>query len=246
VAGIPGDTEHEALFAAVVKDWKDWLTNSLGFARSEVRILFGKDGRPGLAKGPATRETIEREVASLQKVLKPEDRLWVFFLGHGNYDGEHAYFHLAGRDLPAEEMGKRFAKLQCKEQAFWLTMSASGWMLRSLSAKGRIVISATLADEEYNEAEFPYALATVAKRPAAELDTNKDGKVSLLELYRHTVTEVNARFARDKRAPTAHAQLDDNGDGVGTEQPSPEQPKGDKKPVPDGALAAVTYLPLKH
>jgi hypothetical protein len=230
----------------VATDWKNWLTDSLGFAPSEVRILFGKNGQQALAKDAATRKAIENEVSSLQEVLKPEDRLWVFFLGHGNYDGEHAYFHIAGHDIPAEEMGKLFARLDCKEQVFWLTTSASGWMLRSFSAKGRIVISATLADDKYNETEFPYALATVAKRPAAELDTNKDGKVSLLELYRHTVTEVNGRFAKDKRAPTEHAQLDDNGDGIGTEQPNGEVPERDKKPVPDGALAAVTYLPLQH
>jgi hypothetical protein len=117
-------------------------------------------------------------------------------------------------------------------------------MLRSFSAKGRIVISATLADDEYNETEFPYALASVVKRPAAELDSNKDGKVSVLELYDHTVAEVSARFAKDKRAPTEHAQLDDNGDGAGTAQPSGRLER-DKKAIPDGVLAAVTYVPFK-
>src|SRR5207244_7647541 len=138
------------------------------FPSSEVRLLFGKHGQQGLAKGPATREAVEKEVASLHKILKPEDRLWIFFLGHGNYDGDHAYVHLAGRDVPAEELGKLFAGLRCKEQVFWLTAPASGWMLRSFSAKGRIVISATLADDEYNETDFPYALAAVVKRSAAE------------------------------------------------------------------------------
>jgi hypothetical protein len=246
VTGIPGDQEHEESFASVVKDWKDWLTDSLGFPLSETRILFGKDGRQGLARGPATRATVAKELALLRAVLKPEDRLWVFFLGHGNYDGEHAYFHLAGRDVPAEELGGLFAGLPCKEQVFWLTAPASGWMVRSFSAKGRVVISATLADDEYNETEFPYALAAVVRRPAAELDSNKDGKVSLLELYLLIVAEVNARFAKDKRAPTEHAQLDDNGDGIGTEQPSADKLKDDKKSTPDGALAAVTYLSLQH
>jgi hypothetical protein len=255
VVGIPGNKEHEESFASVAKDWKDWLTHALGFPSSEVRILFGKGPESRLANGPATRATLEKEVASLQEVLKPEDRLWVFFLGHGNYDGEHAYFHLAGRDVPAEELGKLFGHLRCQEQVFWLTASASGWMLRSFSAKGRIVISATLAEDEYNETEFPYALASVMKRPVADLDTNKDGRVSVLELYELAVAEVNARFAKDKRAPTEHAQLDDNGDGSGTEQPRADKPKTsggrqlppeNKKPMPDGLLAAVTYVPLQH
>src|SRR5205823_8479943 len=140
-----------------------------------------------------------QEVAALRKALRPEDRLWVFFLGHGNHDGDHAYFHLPGSDFRGDELGKLFAGLQCREQVFWMTTSASGWFLKSLSAKGRIVITATVADDEFNETEFPHALATVLKRPHKELDTNRDGKVSVLELYQQTVAEVNARFNADKR-----------------------------------------------
>ena len=68
--------------------------------------------------------------------------------------------------------------------------------------------------------------------------------MSVLELYRRTVAEVEARFAADKRVPTEHAQLDDNGDGVGTEEPVVE-PIGDKKPTADGQLAARTILPFR-
>jgi hypothetical protein len=68
--------------------------------------------------------------------------------------------------------------------------------------------------------------------------------VSVLEIYRHTVAEVGARFAADNRVPTEHAQLDDNGDGAGTEEPVLAGEK-DKKPTADGALAGRTYLPLK-
>ena len=245
LVGIPGDQEHDDAFASIAKDWRDWLMKDLGFPETQVHILFGKEGKPGLARGPARRDAVEKEVAALKDSLKPEDRLWVLFLGHGNNDGDHAYFHFAGRDMTAEDLGKLFSDVRCKEQVFWMTTSASGWFMKALSAKGRIVITATVADDEYNETEFPYALATVARRPAKDLDTNKDGKVSILELYDLVVAEVNARFAKDERAPTEHAQLDDNGDGSGTEKPSGEKPKDITKAI-DGQLAATTYLPLKR
>jgi hypothetical protein len=245
VVGLPGDAEHETLFASLARQYRDWLTRTLAFDPADVRVLFGKQGKERLARGPATREALGREAADLHKALQPEDRLWVFFVGHGNRDDKEAYFHLSGRDVSARQLAETFAGLRCREQVFWLTFSASGWFLKPLSAKGRIVVTATAADDEYNETEFPEALATVVKRPLARLDADGDGKVSVLELFRHAVAEVQARFESDRRAPTEHALLDDNGDGAGTEKPLAE---GDKevKATADGRLAARTFLPFRE
>jgi hypothetical protein len=244
VVGLPGDAEHEKQFAEVAGRWRSWLTDDLGFRSDDVHILFGRAGKEGLAKEPATRKTVERQVAALKETLKPRDRLWVFFLGHGDYDGERASFHLAGPDLRGDELGKLFIGLKCQEQVFWLTHSASGWLVRPLSAKGRIVIAATAADAEYNETEFPQALADVSKLTPDKLSASKDGKVSVLDIYRKTIKEIEARFAVDKRVPTEHAQLDDNGDGIGTEEPIVAG-ESEKKATADGALATRTYLPLR-
>jgi hypothetical protein len=237
IVGLPGDGDHEKLFADIAQQWRDWLSDSLDF---EVTVLFGRAGKPPLANAPATRAAIERAIADLKKSLRPDDRLWVFFLGHGDDDGERASLHLPGRDLHADDLAKQFAGIDCKEQVFWLTHAASNRFLKSLSAKGRIVIAAT-ADEEFNETEFPQALMTVI----GKLHADHGEQVSILELYRRTVAEVEARFAADKRVPTEHAQLDDNGDGSGTEQPVVEA-DGDKKLTPDGPLAARTFLRFRH
>jgi hypothetical protein len=244
LVGLPGDADHEKLFGDVAQQWRDWLVDGMGYCPNDVRVLFGRSGKEGLAREPATRKAIEQEVAGLKESLKPADRLWVFFLGHADYDGERASFHLPGRDLRDDDLGKLFAGLKSQEQVFWMTTPASGWFVRALSAKGRIVIAATAADAEYNETEFPQALAAVAKLAPDKLTANKDGKVSVLDVYRQTVKEVEARFAKDKRVPTEHAQLDDNGDGAGTEEPVVEADAG-KKPTADGALAARTFLPLR-
>ncbi len=239
VVGLPGDAEHEALFASLAGQYRDWLTKTLDFDSTDVRVLFGKEGKEGLAKGPATKESLQREAADLKEALGPEDRLWVFLVGHGNRDGDEAYFHLPGPDVSARQLAGLFAGVRCREQVFWMTFSASGWFLKPLSAKGRIVITATLADDEYNETEFPEALAAVVKRPAA-----KDGKVSILELFRQVGAEVQARFEADKRVPTEHALLDDNGDGSGAEKPLAEGEKDDK-PSADGRQAARTFLSFR-
>jgi hypothetical protein len=117
-----------------------------------------------------------------------------------------------------------------------MTTAGSGGLIRPLSTPGRIIVAATERDQELNETEFPHALGAVASRPPGTLDADHDGKVSVLELFDATVAEVAARYASDKRIPTEHAQLDDDGDGNGTEEP------GRKASAADGRLAAGTIV----
>jgi len=239
VVGLPGDLAHEALFRETAGRWKNWMIQGLGFRSTDVRILSGRPEAPGFGDGPATRESVAAEVADLCKKVEPDDRVWVFVLGHANLDEGHAFLHLPGPDLRDDEFAALFRGLVAKEQVFWMTNPASGAFLGPLSARGRIVIASTERSGEVNETEFPVALAEVVGRPTDKLDRDRDGKVSILEVFLATVESVEARFQADKRAPTEHAQLDDDGDGVGSELPG--DPRISK---PDGVLASATFLPV--
>ena len=164
----------------------------------------------------------------------------MFVLGHANLDDGHAFLHLPGPDLRDDEFAALFRGLAAREQVFWMTTAASGSFLPSLSTPGRIVVAATERSGESNETEFPHVLAELARKPSRQLDLDKDGKISVQELFVSTVESVEARFASDKRAPTEHAQLDDNGDGIGTEVKPVEKPSN-----PDGTLASKTYLKVE-
>ena len=256
VVGLPGDDEHSASFLELARTYRQWLTGSLGFPEEAVHVLFGA-GEPSIKAGAATREAIAAEAATLRAALAQESRLWVIVLGHANERSGHTFLHLPGPDLRDDELAKLFAGIACREQVFWITTSASGGFLAALSAKERIVITATTADQESNETEFPHALGEVCRKSAADLDQDKDGKVSVWEVFLGLGTLVDARFAADERTPTEHALLDDNGDQTGTERFDRGEGKDDTKPqaepkakaepksrVADGELARKTFLPL--
>src|SRR5262249_20518921 len=161
--------------------------------------------------------------------------LWIFTLGHGNYDGREAFFHVAGRDPAGSDFGRWLGEIRCRQQVIWLTHSCSGHFVKPLSQPGRIVIAATAADDESNETEFPHALASAAAQPLEKLDADGDKQVSLAEFFAAINRAVAKRFQGDKRIPTEHAQLDDNGDGRGTEDLFPKEADVDAKI--DGELA---------
>ena len=145
----------------------------------------------------------------------------MFFLGHANEREGHAYLHLPGPDLRDDELAALFNGIACREQVFWMTTAASGRFLPALSAKGRVVITATTGDQENNETEFPQALAEVSLLASKELDADKDGKVSVWELFVRTSQAATARFEADGRAPPSTP--------CSTIMPTSEAPNG---PIP--------------
>jgi len=259
ICGLPGDDDHRRLFATTVEKLYKSLTEQYGFLGSEVLVRFGAvkqtgDG-PALerARGLSDREGIAADVDEMRKRLGPEDTLWVIVLGHAHYDGRHSQLNIPGPDIDERTFAKLVEGLKAREQVFFLCTAASGFFLKPLAAPGRIVITATEADQEVNETLFPHALADVLAVPSEGIDRDKDGKISVFELYLAVVADVMKRYVADENLPTEHAKLDDNGDGHGSELQESYLPpelggRAGQKPEPkfgpkdDGYLASKTHI----
>jgi hypothetical protein len=259
ICGLPGDDEHRKLFAGTVEKLYKALTERCGFATSDVLLRFGAekvsgDG-PALSgmRGLSNREGITADIDELRKRLHADDALWVIVVGHTYYDGRHSHLNIPGPDLNEREFGKLFDGLKAREQLFLITTPASGFFIKPLAASGRTVIAATEPDQEVNETLFPHALAEVLAAPPEGIDRDKDGKISVFELYLAVVSSVIKRYADAEDLPTEHAELDDNGDGRGTELQERFLPpelggragKGPElkiRPEHDGALASRTFI----
>jgi len=255
LCGHPGDAEHVKTFADTVGKLREGLTKTIGIPAERQHVVFGSEKPKDVAgaTGPATKETVTAAVAEIRKVLRPEDGLWVICLGHGHHDGRQAWWNLPGPDLSAKEFGKLFAEVTCKEQVFVMTFSLSGYFVAPLARRDRVVIAATEADAETNETTFPTVFAqflTSGLKPD-EHDVDKDGKLSLFDLYVVVAKEIAQNYASAEQVSTEHQQLDDDGDGVGHEPQTaylPEDQGGEppgkkgKKPQRDGLLAARLLL----
>jgi hypothetical protein len=263
ICGHPGDKAHRKPFAETVEKLRESLTTRFGFAAPDVRVQFGGPVAEGEGpvlsgvRGGATKEEIEAEAAYLREHLRPQDTLWVIVIGHSHYDGKHSYFNIPGPDIHEQDFAKLFAGLEAREQAFFITIPASGFYIKPLSAKGRIVMTATEPDLEVNETAFPLALAEVlsAPPPPAEYDADHDARLTMFDLYIAVARNVAQRYVTDELLATEHSLLDDNGDGRGTELQidyltvaQGGRAKEGTLPPPvkegaDGALAAATLLP---
>ncbi|TXT24138.1 MAG: hypothetical protein FD138_3123, partial [Planctomycetota bacterium] len=132
---------------------------------------------------------------------------------------KHSWLNLPGPDIQQTDFAKLFADLTAREQVFFITTPTSGFYVKPLSAKGRVVISATETDWETNETEYPHELARVlsASPEAKELDSDQDGTISLFDLYVTVARNLAQSYLEREFLATEHPLLDDNGDGRGTE-----------------------------
>jgi hypothetical protein len=223
ICGLPGDEEHRVLYAGAVEKIAKALVDRCGFREADVWVRFGVE--PSEGDGPAlkgsrglsTVENLTADVALIRKASTPEDALWVIALGHGHYDGRRSHLNLPGPDPTDSSFARLFDNIPAKEQVFFITTSASGFFLKPLAKPGRVAITATEADQEVNETLYPLALADILAEPPPEADLDKDGTISVFELYLAVVADVMRRYVEDELIPTEHAQIDDNGDGRGSE-----------------------------
>ena len=221
INGAGGEPEYAKQFEQWSKELGSVLSERFGFDNKQIRVLTEKQ---------ATAEEVKRTFASLKLQLDANNLLFVFLIGHGSFDGKESKFNLIGPDLPASEYNVLLSALPTRRIVVFNMASASGEFIKSLAAKGRIVVTATRNGQETNATRFTGFL--IAALNAADGDTDQDGHTSVLEAFVYATRLTDDFYKRAGRLASEHAMIDDNGDGVGHE----------KVEAGEGLLARATYL----
>lgn len=211
---------------AYAKQFEEWTTE----LKSALSERYGFDAQKLLVLQNARATDIRNAFAQLKSQMEAQNVLFVFLIGHGSFDGKESKFNLVGPDLAAAEYNVMLSALPTKRVVVLNMASASGEFVKSLSAKGRIVITATKSGQETNATRF--AGFFIAALKATDADTDQDGHISVLEAFVYANRLTADFYTRAGRLATEHALLDDNGDGVGRE----------KAEAGEGLLARATYL----
>jgi hypothetical protein len=213
----------EAVYGKQFEEWTGQLS-------SVLESQFGFDEKQLTVLKNATAEDVKRTFTTLKTQLDVNNVLFVFLIGHGSYDGKESKFNLVGPDLAASEYNAMLASLPTHRVVVFNMSSASGEFIKSLAAKGRIIITATKSGQETNATRFPGFF--ISALTAKDADTDQDGHTSVLEAFVYANRLTADFYKQAGRLATEHAMFDDNGDGVGHE----------KLEAGEGLLARATYL----
>ena len=222
VTGLGGEEKYHQLFMSL----GDRLTAALHarfFLPDSNVAWLGEDSRNATSKsrlyrGKSTAENIRAQIDKMVARARPGDQILIVLIGHGSGDGEDTKFNIPGPDLTARDFRAILDRFAAQRVAFLDLTTASGDVIATLSAPGRIIVTSTKSAYERNESQFARFFVDALEKPGVA-DVDKDGRVSLLEAYRYAAAETRRSYSNDERLMTEHAQLDDDGDGKGTDLP---------------------------
>lgn len=231
VGGVGGEDYYSELFHRWVETLVDVSTQRLGVPPKRLIRLEAEPSLAGAAK-PSRKENVLAAIDRLARTSGTGDVIAIVLLGHGTARGDRALFNLPGPDISAAELAAALDRLAGRTVAVVVAAPSSAPFIDAISGEGRIVVTATATASENQHTRFGgHFIDALADD---EADTDKDGRVSVLEAFRLATREVERAFSNENLLRTEHAMLDDNGDGIGSRDPS-----GDGG---DGELAAHTHL----
>ena len=223
VVGLAGDPEHGELF-------KKWGTTLAETATAKLNVP--KENVVVLADAAATRDAVSKALTAVAAKADEQDTVVIVLFGHGTYAGKVAKFNLTGPDMAAQDFAPLLAKMKSKRVVLANTTSASGPFVEALSGPGRVILAATRTGGEMFATLFGGPFVEAFGTESA--DSDRDGKVSILEAFEHARRAVAASYQREGLLPTEHAMLDDNGDKEGSVEPG--------RQAKDGQSAAVLAI----
>lgn len=216
-SGNPGDDEHHGIYQEILAGLKNAFTRTYGIPREDLKIFYGPEDAG--YDGVCTRETLLAELKRAAAATRDGVPAWIVFQGHANSIPGGVLFNLPGPDVSAREIAEALEGSAPEAPlVIFATTAASERYLKPLAAPGRIVITANSPGDPENRTDFPLAL--VAALEAKETDADRDGVVSVTELFRACHANIESMAAKAGYMIREHPQMDGNGDGRATRRPA--------------------------
>ncbi len=221
--GLPGDQDHRDKMTRAMQQIANAAPSVLGISKTDIHILAGdqvmvEELQP-MAVEICTKENLTKAFSELNDQVQAKDCVWIVVIGHGHVYSGRSTFNIQGPDVDANEFSRWAKALPTERRISVLTIPTSGYWLQPMRGPAAITIAATDAGSEITGTEMPYVLGEImageSKNPLRDYDG--DTKVTLSDLYLAMAMEVGNRFNRLERLMTEHCQIDDNGDGAGSE-----------------------------
>lgn len=233
VSGLGGEPVYSERFGQWSARMAEVAQSRLQITPEHILYLAESSGETtSRVDGRSSKAEVAGALERVAQASRAGDLVFVLLIGHGSIRGDEALLNVPGPDISATELNTMLRPLAGRRVAIINGTPSSAPFIRALSGPDRVVITATAsAAERYHTVFTEHFIAAFEGTGA---DTDKNGRVSMLEAFDYARREVQRSYASNGRLQTEHALLDDNGDGKGSLDAGHNGG--------DGALARTFYL----
>ena len=167
----------------------------------------------------ASREKILAHFTNLKRSMTGDDRMAIYLIGHGSFDGTEYKFNLPGPDITGADIKNILENLPGQNHFLVNTSSTSGAMIEAIlnekadatdskvttTPSDYILIAATRNGNERNATHFGRFFVEALSSSAADL--NKNNNISIQEAFDFADRAETDYFAADDKLATEHPQL---------------------------------------
>ena len=204
VQGLAGEPSYGPVFKDVLNTVATAAKSSWNVADSSLIVLT----EDGVGKLKSTRENVAQAFATIGNRAAAGDVVLVMLVGHGGGEGPASRVNLPGPDPTAADYATWMSGFGKQRVVFVNASSGSGDFLPVIAGKQRVVVTATKSALQRNESVF--AMYFARGLTTSESDSDKDGRVSVLEAFNYAKKEVKRVYESTKRMQTEQAQLSDS------------------------------------
>ena len=201
VTGASGEPQFAQQFHALAMSMRTTVTGKFGVPDSQVIYLAEQTTPdPRSISGRSNKEGVIQAIDRIKARAKAGDAVLIMLIGHGTSDGDVSRFNVPGADMSDADFKIQLDKLSNQSVAFVNAASASGDFVKTVSAKNRVVVTATKSGFEKNETMFAEHFITAYAKEGA--DTDKGGRDGALAstVFIQSAAGLNASAGSDPRA----------------------------------------------
>jgi hypothetical protein len=234
VSGISKDPQDRSAKSKIVSDIKKLLLNNPEVTSETLIVLVADNTAANTSPIASTAENIQMAIKTIVTFARDNDRFIFYYIGQANVIGEMLRFNLPGTDITQEQLAQWIKEIQASSMLIVLDCPGSGLATKAMSGQGRVVICSCTAQQRYSTRFSEYFIPALADN---KTDTNSEGKISVLEAFTNASREVDDWYRQKKLLTTETPVLEDNGDGLPSQQPWRYKLDGN-----DGSAASEFFL----
>jgi len=237
VGGINKDSKEHLAKDRALMGLRRFILDNAGVESGRLSVLVDRESSVRKDSNVSTAGNLKKQIDRFSAEANNGDRFIFYYMGQANIVSDTLRLNLPGPDITDKQLAEWINEIKASSMLIVLDCPCAGLAVKDVAGPNRIIIGACTADQHYSTQFSEYFVPALLDEGS---DTDKDGRISLLEAFTSASRSVDDFYRRQALLTTETPVLEDNADGIPSRQPW--RYKQDKM---DGLLASKFFLSVE-